>query len=93
VSEIQNENPFFFLFPNISVFMTVYSVLMACMTASMIQTMVNFMRSMHQPESQQQLSWRAVDSRLLRGQCPVGRYCAADDSQRGIDAAALIRGG
>ena len=42
----------------ISVFMTVYSVLMACMTASMIQTMVNFMRSMHQPEAQQQLSWR-----------------------------------
>ena len=38
--------------------MTVYSVLMACMTASMIQTMVNFMRSMHQPEAQQQLSWR-----------------------------------
>ena len=46
------------MFPNISVFMTVYSVLMACMTASMIQTMVNFMRSMHQPEAQQQLSWR-----------------------------------
>ena len=58
VSEIQKKNPFFFLFPNISVFMTVYSVLMACMTASMIQTMVNFMRSMHQPEAQQQLSWR-----------------------------------
>ena len=38
--------------------MTVYSVLMACMTASMIQTMVNFMRSIHQPEAQQQLSWR-----------------------------------
>ena len=67
--------------------MTVYSVLMACMTASMIQTMVNFMRSMHQPEAQQQLSWRAVDSRLLRGQCPVGRYCAPDDSQRSIEAA------
>ena len=43
----------------INVFMTVYSVLMACMTASMIQTMVNFMRSMHQPDAQkQELSWR-----------------------------------
>lgn len=43
----------------INVFMTVYSVLMACMTASMIQTMVNFMRSMHQPDAhKQELSWR-----------------------------------
>lgn len=43
----------------INVFMTVYSVLMACMTASMIQTMVNFMRNMHQPDAhKQELSWR-----------------------------------
>ena len=43
----------------INVFMTVYSVLMACMTASMIQTMVNYLRNMHQPDArQQELSWR-----------------------------------
>lgn len=47
----------------VSVFLTVYSVLMACMTASMIQTMVNYMRSLHgspmNPEAQiQKLSWR-----------------------------------
>ncbi len=27
---------------------------------------------------------------FLRGQCPVGRYCAADDSQRGIEAALVF---
>ena len=43
----------------INVFMTVYSVLMACLTASMIQTMVNYLRSMHQPDAhKQELSWR-----------------------------------
>ena len=43
----------------INVFMTVYSVLMACMTASMIQTMVNYLRSLHQPDAhKQELSWR-----------------------------------
>ena len=43
----------------INVFMTVYSVLMACLTASMIQTMVNLLRSMHQPDApKQELSWR-----------------------------------
>ncbi len=43
----------------INVFMTVYSVLMACMTASMIQTMINYLRSMHQPDARkQELSWR-----------------------------------
>ena len=43
----------------INVFMTVYSVLMACLTASMIQTMVNYLRSMHQPDARkQELSWR-----------------------------------
>lgn len=43
----------------INVFMTVYSVLMACMTASMIQTMINYLRSMHQPDAhKQELSWR-----------------------------------
>ena len=31
----------------IKVFLTVYSVLMACMTASMIQTVQNFQRSLH----------------------------------------------
>lgn len=34
-----------------SVFMTVYSVLMASLTASMIQTMVNYQRSLHDPET------------------------------------------
>ena len=33
----------------LSAFLTVYSVLMACLTASMIQTMVNYLRSLHQP--------------------------------------------
>lgn len=42
-----------------NVYMTVYSVLMACLTASMIQTMVNFLRSQHQPDAhKQELSWR-----------------------------------
>ena len=42
-----------------NVFVTVYSVLMACLTASMIQTMLNFQRSLHQPMAQrQELSWR-----------------------------------
>ena len=44
-------------------YLTVYSVLMACMTASMIQTMVNFLRSQQgtpmNPEApKQELSWR-----------------------------------
>lgn len=39
--------------------MTVYSVLMACLTASMIQTMVNHLRSLHTPEAHKQdMSWR-----------------------------------
>ena len=37
-----------------SVFVTIYSVLMACMTAAMIQTMVNYQRSMHNPEAGKQ---------------------------------------
>jgi hypothetical protein len=42
-----------------SVFLTVYSVLMACLTASMIQTMVNHLRSFHTPEAHKQdMSWR-----------------------------------
>ena len=46
-----------------NVYLTVYSVLMACLTASMIQTMVNFLRSHHgspmNPEApKQELSWR-----------------------------------
>jgi ABC-type iron transport system FetAB permease component len=41
----------------ISVFMTVYSVLMACLTASMIQTMGNYQRYLHNPETCK-LSWR-----------------------------------
>ena len=40
-----------------SVFMTVYSVLMASLTASMIQTMVNYQRSLHDPETRN-LTWR-----------------------------------
>jgi putative ABC transport system permease protein len=43
----------------ISVFLTVYSVLMACMTASMIQTMVNYQRSLHSPGTHSSCkSWR-----------------------------------
>jgi len=41
----------------ISVFLTIFSVLMACMTASMIQTMVNCQRIMHNPEARKK-SWR-----------------------------------
>lgn len=46
-----------------NVYLTVYSVLMACLTASMIQTMVNFQRSQHgspmNPETpRQEISWR-----------------------------------
>ena len=46
-----------------NVYLTVYSVLMACLTASMIQTMVNYLRSLHgspmNPEvHQQELLWR-----------------------------------
>ena len=46
-----------------NVYLTVYSVLMACLTASMIQTMVNFLRSQHgspmNPEApKHELSWR-----------------------------------
>ena len=37
-----------------SVFITVYSVLMACMTASMIQTMVNYRRSLNMPRKGEQ---------------------------------------
>lgn len=40
-----------------SVFMTVYSVLMASLTASMIQTMVNCQRSLHDSETHN-LTWR-----------------------------------
>ena len=35
----------------ISVFLTVYSVLMACMTASMLHTMLNYQRGMHEKPS------------------------------------------
>lgn len=47
----------------INIYTTVYSVLMACLTASMIQTMINYQRSLHgstmNPEVQKQkLSWR-----------------------------------
>ena len=46
-----------------NVYLTVYSVLMACLTASMTQTMVNYLRSQHgspmNPGApKQQLSWR-----------------------------------
>ena len=40
-----------------SVFLTVYSVLMACLTASMLQTMLNYQRGMHD-DSGVQKSWR-----------------------------------
>lgn len=39
-----------------SVFLTVYSVLMACLTASMLQTMLNYQRGMHK-EPRDQKSW------------------------------------
>lgn len=56
----------------ISVFMTVYSVLMACLTASMIQTMGNYQRSLHNPETCN-LSWseRMLPNIRSMGQ-PVG---------------------
>ncbi len=38
----------------ISVFLTVYSVLMACLTASVMQTMMNYQRSMHSPDAHNQ---------------------------------------
>ena len=38
----------------VSVFMTVYSVLMACLTASMIQTMINYQRNLHGPAAHKQ---------------------------------------
>lgn len=41
----------------ISVFLAVYSVLMACMTASMLQTMLNYQRGMHEKPSIEK-SWR-----------------------------------
>lgn len=41
----------------LSVFLSVYSVLMACMTASMMQTMMNYQRNLHNPEAHKQ-SWR-----------------------------------
>lgn len=40
-----------------SVFLTVYSVLMACLTASMLQTILNYQRSMH-GEHTPNMSWR-----------------------------------
>lgn len=40
-----------------SVFLTVYSVLMACLTDSMIQTMLNYQRSMHEDPISRE-SWR-----------------------------------
>lgn len=40
-----------------SVFLTVYSVLMACLTASMLQTMLNYQRNMHK-EPGARKSWR-----------------------------------
>ena len=41
----------------INVFLTVYSVLMACLTASMLQTMLNYQRGMREEPKVQQ-SWR-----------------------------------
>ena len=41
------------------VFMTVYTGMMACLTASMIQTMLNYQRTLHQMEAhKRELSWR-----------------------------------
>ena len=40
-----------------NVFLTVYSVLMACMTASMIQTTINYQRSLRQPKANP-ITWR-----------------------------------
>ncbi len=41
----------------VSVFLTVYSVLMACLTASMIQPLLNYRRSLH-AEPHPHMSWR-----------------------------------
>ena len=42
-----------------SVFTTVYSVLMACLTASILQTMLNYQRSLYSPEAHRQdMLWR-----------------------------------
>ena len=35
----------------LNVFLSVYSVLMACLTAAMIQTMMNYQRNLHNPEA------------------------------------------
>ena len=52
-----------------SVFLTVYSVLMACLTASMIQTMLNFMRSLHRPPVQPAPSGNPEAPSLYKSWC------------------------
>ena len=64
-----------------NVYLTVYSVLMACLTASMIQTMVNFQRSQHgspmNPEApKQELSWRERVMPMLYAGMLVGGISA-----------------
>ena len=67
-----------------NVYLTVYSVLMACLTASMIQTMVNFQRSQHgspmNPGApKQELSWRESDAgRRYFGLCRTAHHLLAD---------------
>ena len=72
-----------------NVYLTVYSVLMACLTASMIQTMMNFLRSQHgspiNPEvSKQELSWRErvfvcrYAGRRYFGLCRTAHHLLAD---------------
>lgn len=48
-----------------SVFLTVYSVLMACLTASMLQTLLNYQRSMHEAPRERE-SWRESILPLVR---------------------------
>ena len=49
----------------ISVFMTVYSVLMACLTASMIQTMVNYQRSLRGQQTAEGEAQGSLSERIL----------------------------
>ena len=44
----------------LSAFLSVYSVLMACLTAAMIQTIVNYMRNLHNPMAQKQMTHESL---------------------------------
>ena len=44
----------------LSAFLSVYSVLMACLTAAMIQTIVNYLRNLHNPMVQKQMTHESL---------------------------------